>query len=277
MRRGRGAMRATLQARGDETVVRARRAGLRPPARTRAAPPSRCSPRRVRRWRWPRLEPSAATDTLVGRSTSSWQATERYRDRFGEQSVIVLVRGDVANLVLTQNLEPARRARGLPARATCPKGQPAAGRQALAVRRARGHQAGAGGLRPGHVHQLRRGRDPDAAAEAHAGHPGAGEPGGRRRRASSPRARGRSPAQQEARGRLRAAGGVRAAAARPAADQPESTASASSGVPTLNDTNFVSALVFDATRGARTPKARFAYLFPNRKAWRRSRCGWSRT
>jgi uncharacterized protein len=50
------------------------------------------------------LDPSAATDTLVNRSSDSYAATERYRDRFGEQSVIVLVRGDVSNLVLTKNL-----------------------------------------------------------------------------------------------------------------------------------------------------------------------------
>ena len=50
------------------------------------------------------LDPSAATDTLVNRSSDSYAATERYRERFGEQSVIVLVRGDVSNLVLTKNL-----------------------------------------------------------------------------------------------------------------------------------------------------------------------------
>src|SRR4051794_5096354 len=48
--------------------------------------------------------PSAATDTLVNRSSDSYAATERYRERFGEQSVVVLVRGDVSNLVLTKNL-----------------------------------------------------------------------------------------------------------------------------------------------------------------------------
>jgi len=37
------------------------------------------------------LDPSAATDTLVNRSSDSYAATERYRERFGEQSVIVLV------------------------------------------------------------------------------------------------------------------------------------------------------------------------------------------
>ncbi|HKG62915.1 MAG TPA: hypothetical protein VKB28_02520, partial [Solirubrobacteraceae bacterium] len=50
------------------------------------------------------LHPSAATDTLVNRSSDAYGATERYRERFGEQSVIVLVRGDVSNLVLTKNL-----------------------------------------------------------------------------------------------------------------------------------------------------------------------------
>ena len=49
------------------------------------------------------------------------------------------------------------------------------------------------------------------------------------------------------------------------------------GVPTLNDPNFVSALVFDAARGARTPKARFAYLFPSSDVGARSRCGSSPT
>ena len=53
-----------------------------------------------------RLEPSAATDTLVGRSTSSWQATERYRERFGEQSVIVLIGvGTLALLLWEPHLE----------------------------------------------------------------------------------------------------------------------------------------------------------------------------
>ena len=51
-----------------------------------------------------RLEPSAATDTLVGRSADSYQATERYRERFGDHSIVVLVRGELPNLVLTQNL-----------------------------------------------------------------------------------------------------------------------------------------------------------------------------
>ena len=51
-----------------------------------------------------RMEPSAAIDTLVGRGADSFQATERYRERFGDHSVIVLARGELPNLVLTSNL-----------------------------------------------------------------------------------------------------------------------------------------------------------------------------
>src|SRR5215210_4062366 len=51
-----------------------------------------------------RLDPSAATDTLAGRSADSFKATERYRERFGEESIVVLVQDDLSNLVLTQNL-----------------------------------------------------------------------------------------------------------------------------------------------------------------------------
>ena len=35
------------------------------------------------------------------------------------------------------------------------------------------------------------------------------------------------------------------------------------GAPKLNDPDFVYQLVFDPARGARQPKARFAYLFPS--------------
>ncbi len=51
-----------------------------------------------------RLEPSAATDTLVGRGTDSFQATETLHERFGEEPVAVLVRGSLQDLVLTENL-----------------------------------------------------------------------------------------------------------------------------------------------------------------------------
>src|SRR3712207_3765524 len=50
------------------------------------------------------LRPSAATDTLVSRSTSTFEATERYHQRFGDDAVVVLVSGTLPDIVLTQNL-----------------------------------------------------------------------------------------------------------------------------------------------------------------------------
>jgi hydrophobe/amphiphile efflux-3 (HAE3) family protein len=52
-----------------------------------------------------RLAPTTASQTLVGTSSASWQATEREHQLFGEDAVYVLVRGPVSKLVLTQDLE----------------------------------------------------------------------------------------------------------------------------------------------------------------------------
>jgi uncharacterized protein len=52
-----------------------------------------------------RLHPSAATDTLVGRSSDAYRATTELHARFGDDAVIVLVRGDLRRTVLTEDLE----------------------------------------------------------------------------------------------------------------------------------------------------------------------------
>jgi uncharacterized protein len=51
-----------------------------------------------------RLEPTAATDTLVPKSSSTYQATQRFHRRFGDDPVIILVKGSLSNIVLTENL-----------------------------------------------------------------------------------------------------------------------------------------------------------------------------
>ncbi|MEA2373990.1 MAG: hypothetical protein QOD53_453, partial [Thermoleophilaceae bacterium] len=53
-----------------------------------------------------RLEPSASTDTLVGRDSKTFKATDRYRKQFGDESVLVLVQGKLQNTVLTSDLSP---------------------------------------------------------------------------------------------------------------------------------------------------------------------------
>ena len=48
-----------------------------------------------------RLEPSAATETLVDSGSESFKATERFKQDFGDEAVLVLVKGDLQRTVLT--------------------------------------------------------------------------------------------------------------------------------------------------------------------------------
>ncbi|MEA2441995.1 MAG: uncharacterized protein QOH76_3419 [Thermoleophilaceae bacterium] len=50
------------------------------------------------------LEPSASTDSLVGRSSEAAKATERFHDQFGDESIVVLVKGRLERSVLTSDL-----------------------------------------------------------------------------------------------------------------------------------------------------------------------------
>lgn len=50
------------------------------------------------------LPTDAGTDTLVDRDSESYRATERVRQVFGEEPVVVVVEGDLQELILTPNL-----------------------------------------------------------------------------------------------------------------------------------------------------------------------------
>src|SRR2546421_4060206 len=50
------------------------------------------------------LRPNAGPDTLVDRGSDTFKATERYHQRFGEDAIVVLVRGDLSRLVLTSDI-----------------------------------------------------------------------------------------------------------------------------------------------------------------------------
>jgi uncharacterized protein len=51
-----------------------------------------------------RLQPSASTDTLVNRSSASFKATESYKKEFGDDAVVILVKGDLERTLLTSDL-----------------------------------------------------------------------------------------------------------------------------------------------------------------------------
>ena len=163
-----------------------------------------------------RLSPSASTSTLVGSGSKAGRATAVVHSRFGDDAVYVLVRGDLARLVLTSDLNRLLGLEGCLA-GNVPAGADVPGGSAWAVRRAGAGEAGAGGLRARHVHQLLRRGDHQAAAGADARAGGAGrarERGGAQARAGRRALEGRGAAVGQA-GRAARLRAVRAGAAGP--------------------------------------------------------------
>ncbi|QEC50172.1 hypothetical protein FSW04_23060 [Baekduia soli] len=205
-----------------------------------------------------RLSPSTAADTLVGRSSASWQATQREHELFGEDAVYVLVKGSVARLVLTSDLE---RLIGLEG---CLGGNPPAGAEVkggprgpcarLAATKPAKVVFGPGTFINESVRQI--GAQYDATLS------GITENAQKAYDAAYRLAIGKGYSKARAR---KAAGEIRRIA------QLQNFRAAAQialkyGIlkaPDVNDPGFVSRLVFQGGKPAGTPKARFAYLFPN--------------
>ena len=209
------------------------------------------------------LQPSAATSTLAGRSSDTYQATERYRERFGDHAIVVLVRGPLEQLVLTENLGRLLTLEG------CLSGNRPAGSEAPGGER--GPCAELARTKPVQVvygpgtfinsavgeiqDQLKaqldaRGAEAERAAAA------------ARRLA---RRQGRPPADQRRVARA-AEQLVYAKFVRDLLALNLKYGLDVDKTPRLDDPDFVATLVFDPKRGATTPKARFSYLFPSRRS-----------
>jgi hydrophobe/amphiphile efflux-3 (HAE3) family protein len=207
-----------------------------------------------------RLEPSAATDTLIGRRADTFQATERYRERFGDHSVIVLVRGELSNTLLTSNLGRLIGLEGCLS-GNKPKGLEAPGGAGspcdrLAFLKPVQVVYGPGtfaNASAGEINGQIQARMQAKAAEA--------ERAARAARRVA-RAQGRSRAEQE-----RLAGSARqlvyAQFVRDLLQINLRYGLDLNGLPSVDDPDFVAALFFDPSRGATTPKARFASLVPS--------------
>lgn len=52
-----------------------------------------------------RLSPDTGTDKLVDNGSSAFEGTEEFRDRFGDDAIVVLVEGDLEQLVLTDDIQ----------------------------------------------------------------------------------------------------------------------------------------------------------------------------
>ena len=207
-----------------------------------------------------RLSPSASTSTLVGSGSAAGRATEVVHARFGDDAVYVLVRGDLARLVLTSDLNRLLGLEGclagnVPAGADVPGG-PGGPCAALARSKPVRVVYGPGTFINSSVEEITKQLQAQTRARA----------------AQAERA-------NQAARKLALADGRSQAEATRLGKQAEQLVFAQfaqellalnakyglnlTGAPKLNDPDFVYSLVFDAARGARQPKARFAYLFPS--------------
>src|SRR3954452_614274 len=208
-----------------------------------------------------RLEPSAATDTLVGRNTAEYRATQRYHEKFGDDAVIILERGPLSKLVLTSDILRSVYLEGCIS-GNVPKGKtPPGGPDGPCAQLARTKPVkvvfgpgtfineAVGKISDEFVSQQRQAKR-DAAKVARAA----------RKLAL---ARGMSPAQANQLSQ-------QAAQLRAAQFERDVIALALkygiTSAPTLNNPQFVSRLVFSNKGAPGTPKPKFAYLFPTRNS-----------
>ncbi|MDQ3677266.1 MAG: MMPL family transporter [Actinomycetota bacterium] len=206
-----------------------------------------------------KLKPDAGTDTLVGKGTDAYAATTTYRERFGDDPIIVLVRGSLTKLLLSQDLERLIGLEGcisgnVPAGATPPGGAsgPCGRLQATApVRVVFGPGTFIGEaarqLGGGFVRRLRQTQARARSAAARA------RKDARRRELSRAQA-----ARRAAQARQAVLGDFQRTAIELAARY------GLTSIPRIDDPNFVSTLVFDASKPPGTPKRKFAYLFPTK-------------
>jgi hydrophobe/amphiphile efflux-3 (HAE3) family protein len=206
------------------------------------------------------LQPSAATSTLAGRSSDTYRATERYRERFGDHAIVVLVRGPLQQLVLTENLGRLLGLEGCLS-GNRPAGKPAPGGE-------RGPCAELARTKPvqvvygpgtfinsavGEIQDQLRARLDAKGAEAE-------------RAAAAARKVARRQGKPKAEQERLARSAEQLVYAQFVRDLLQLNLKYGLGIdktPRLDDPDFVATLVFDPKRGATTPKARFAYLFPS--------------
>ena len=200
-----------------------------------------------------RLEPSVATDTLVDSGSDSFQATERFKRDFGDEAVLVLVRGELS--ARSSPRTPARAAAGgLPVRQRAGGGPAPAPRVCRELAELKPAKAVYG---PGHLHQHGRDADRRAVHRAGAADRRQAERAAQAARRLSQR-RGDPPAEQERLARA-ASEAVRAQFVQSAIQL--GLRYGLTDVPRVDDPSFVSALVFD-TRAGDVGRAEVALRLP---------------
>jgi uncharacterized protein len=209
-----------------------------------------------------RLKPSAATSTFVSSSSTGYQATQRYYRSFGEEPIAVLVKGNLQQLVLSSDLERLLGLEGclsgnVPAVAFASEGGADGPCAQLARAKTVKVAFGPGTFLSEAAEQIGK----QLAGETHLA-----EAEARRAESTVYRealARGLTTAEAHTLGRQArqvSLAGFKSGLVTQALEY------GLTAVPSIEDANFVSNVVFDSTKLAGTPKSRFAYLFPSREA-----------
>jgi uncharacterized protein len=230
-----------------------------------------------------RLDPSASTDTLVDRSSEEFEATERYKREFGDEAVLVLVRGNLQDTLLSNDR------RKLLAFEDCIAGrvsQKTEDELMATWRRVADQQRKAGGQAPP------RPQVPAACKELSKLQPSkalfgpgtfiataADELLGNLKRRNADNEAQAKAVGESARKAAASKGESKKAqdrVAKVAYDQVRQEFFKTTlalglrygllELPSFDDEKFVAQLVFDPRRGSGAPKARFAYVFPSQNA-----------
>jgi hypothetical protein len=209
-----------------------------------------------------RLEPSAATETLVNRGSQSFEDTERFKEDFGDEAILVLVHGKLTRTVLTADLNRLLRLEGclggnVPDTKKGLGSLPPVCRDIAELKPAKVVYGPATFINTavGQIQDQFAKKQQIAATQAQRAAQAARQLSKRR---GDPRS------EQE---RLARAAGDAVQAQFVNETLRLALKYGITGVPQINDPAFVSTLVFDrSARGTGVPKSRFAYLFPSKNA-----------
>ena len=206
------------------------------------------------------LEADRNPDSLVDSGSEAFRDTEDFYDRFGDEPVRILIEGDLKKLVLTDNLGTILALESCLA-GSSPGGQvfgenqpaPAACERLAEEKPAFNVYGPATFLNQTAVAAEDALKDQSSAAQKQATEAA---------RAAAIAARKQGLSQQEQVANANAAfQGVMTQFQEQLLQA--ATKYGLSGVPNINDPNYVSTVVFDSRSGGSTPKARFSYLFPS--------------
>jgi hydrophobe/amphiphile efflux-3 (HAE3) family protein len=204
-----------------------------------------------------RLEPSTGTDTLVSHGSDTYADTEAFKSEFGDDAIVVLVKGDLQRTLLTTDLGRLIKLEGclsgnVPERAL--KQLPAVCRELAELEPARA-VLGPGTFVNTSANQIIAGLGQLTTASQRQGRRA-------ERKARSEAAEQGLPVEEQERLGKEARERVESSFTRQLLSL--ALRYGITSAPTVDSPEFVSALAFDSD--GQTPKARFSYLFPSKDA-----------